>query len=236
MTEKRKEHYTIKEIPSGQRPRERLLQKGAAALSDAEVLAIILATGYEDKTAIDLANSILIQFGGFPNLVNTTIEELSTIKGVGLAKSCQIKAALEIGKRIATFLPGDRITIRCPKDVERLLMEEMRFLEKEVFRVISLNTKNEVIGNDVVSIGSLNASIVHPRELFKECIRKNAASIILAHNHPSGNPEPSREDLMVTKRLIQGGKLLGIDVLDHIIFGQRVFISMKEKGLLEEFS
>ena len=219
----------IRQYPEELRPREKLLQYGPEALSDQELLAILLRTGIKNRSALDLAQELLLS-GGFVNLTQISTEELSSIKGMGLAKSAQIKAAVEIGRRLARQKLGPRPVIRTPADVANLLMGEMNFLDREHFKVLNLNIKNQVIGLDDVSIGSLNASLVHPREVFKQAIKRSAAWLILVHNHPSGNLQPSNEDQMLTKRLYEAGKLLGIEVLDHLIFGQNSFLSMKEKG------
>lgn len=165
-------------------------------------------------------------------LMNASLEELTKIKGVGEAKAIQLLAAIELGKRIANMKNEERYVIRSPEDGANYVMEEMRFLTQEHFVCLFLNTKNEVIHKQTIFIGSLNASIVHPRELFKEAFRRSAASMICLHNHPSGNPEPSREDIEVTKRLVECGRILGVDVLDHIIIGDKRYVSLKEKGYL----
>lgn len=227
----------IKDFPAEDRPRERLVRCGAAALSNAELLAIIIRTGTKDVTAIDLAYKLLSFRGqagdeGLRQLVEATVEELSSVKGVGLAKAVQVKAAIELGRRMGTAAGRRRSTVRTPEDVCRLLMEEMRYLDKEQFRTLLLNTKNELLRVELVSVGCLNSSIVHPREIFKGPIRWSAAAIVLVHNHPSGDPSPSREDTAVTRRLVEAGQLLGIDVLDHVVLGDNRFVSLKEKGLM----
>ena len=222
---------TVKEMPEDIRPRERLLQKGAAALNSSELLAILIRTGNRKETAIDMANRILHYCNGLKGLANISIEELSGFQGIGLAKSAQIKAAIELGHRIYKEAGMAKPKITSPLDVVDLVME-MQFLDKEHFRVISLSTKNHVIGIDEISIGSLNSSIVHPREVFKKALEKSAASVILAHNHPSGDPEPSREDIQVTNRLVKAGEILGIEVLDHIIIGAKRYKSLKELSII----
>lgn len=224
-------YTTIKNMPESERPREKLLKYGVATLSNAELLAIILSTGTKEMSAIDLANHIICSSKeGLRHLTNCTIEELSQIKGVGLAKSSQIIASIELGKRIALTSKANNYKIKSPNDVSNLLMEEMRYLEKEYFNIVLLNTKNEVIAVENISIGSINASIVHPREVFIRAIKRTSSSIILVHNHPSGNPQPSKEDINITKRLVEAGKLIGIEVLDHIIIGDNVYISLKENN------
>lgn len=221
----------IKDLPAELRPRERLLAAGPAALTNAELLAILLRTGPRGETAIDLAHRLLKK-GGLPFLAEASVEELSTLKGLGPAKASQVKAAVELGRRIASAAPQSRPAVRSPADVSHLVMEEMRFLDKEYFRAIALNTKNQVLGIEDISIGSLSASLVHPRELFKPLIRKSAAAVILVHNHPSGDPSPSREDREITQRIVEAGRLLGIEVLDHVIIGDNRYISLKEQGYI----
>ncbi|MDA8234549.1 MAG: DNA repair protein RadC [Clostridia bacterium] len=222
---------TIKEMPAELRPRERLARDGPGALSEQELLAILLRTGTRTETALDLAARVLTEQGHLHGLVGVTMEELSQTPGIGLAKAAQIKAAIELGKRVAMADPESRPVIKNPGDASRLVMGEMRHLDREHFRVILLNTKNHVLSIEDVSIGSLSTSIVHPREVFKNPIRKSAAALILLHNHPSGDPTPSREDIEVTKRLEEAGRLLGIEILDHLIIGDNRFCSLKEQGL-----
>lgn len=224
--------YTLKELPPDSRPRERLLARGAVYLSDAELLAILLRTGSQGQTAVELAASLLSAGGGLRALVEYSAEELAAFKGVGMAKATQIKAAVELGRRVSSLSPEERPVIRCPEDVVQLVREEMRFLDRENFRVLCLNTKNQVVSSDLVSVGSLNASLVHPREVFKLAVSRSAAALILVHNHPSGDPQPSKEDLEVTRRLVQAGQLLGIEVLDHVIIGGCEYVSLREKKYL----
>lgn len=227
-------HYrpTIKDLPEDIRPRERLLKEGVEALSDIEILAILLRTGSREATALDLASLIMLRFKSLRQLLGATIEELGEIKGVGPAKACQIKAALELARRTAKYSDQPRPVIKSPDDAAALVMEEMRHFDREHFRAILLNTKNQVIGTDNVSVGTLNSSVVHPRELFRNAIKRGAASVILLHNHPSGDPTPSREDKDITQRVIEVGNIIGIEVLDHIIIGDNKFISLKAHGLI----
>ncbi|MGI6647721.1 MAG: RadC family protein [Bacillota bacterium] len=225
-------HYTIKDLPADSRPRERITLQGAASLSNTELLAILLRTGTPEYTALELAGQILAHPGGLRYLAEATPEELRRHKGIGLAKVAQIKAALELGKRLVSLSPEVRPVIKCPEDVAHLVMEEMRFLDREHFRALCLNTKNQVLGVETISIGSLSSSLVHPRELFKTAIGKSAANLILVHNHPSGDPTPSREDIEVTRRLVEVGKLIGIEVLDHVVIGDTRFVSLKEQALI----
>lgn len=224
--------FTIKDIPVEDRPRERLIKYGSEALSNSELLAIILRTGNRSETAIDMAARLISSNEGLRFLSTCTIQELSQIKGIGKAKATQIKAAVELGKRLRNYRNDNIIKINSPEDIADLVMEEMRYLKKEHLKVIFLNTKNVVIDVKDLSIGSLNASVVHPREIFSEAIRRSSASIIICHNHPSGDPTSSQEDINITRRLFEVGKLVGIDLLDHVIIGDGSYISLKEKGIL----
>lgn len=231
--EKVKKVITIKEMPWEERPREKMMKYGVSALSNTELLAVLIGTGTKDTTALTLATSILsLGKDGISFLGHCMPEDLCAINGVGMAKSCQIVAAIALGKRIATNPRSKRVRINSPDEVAALFMEELRYLKKEFFRVLLLNTKNEIIGVEDASIGNLNSSIVHPREIFCSAIKKSASSMIVVHNHPSGNPKPSQNDLDVTTRLIESGKILGISVVDHLIIGDGVYVSLKEKGLL----
>jgi DNA repair protein RadC len=223
---------TIKNLPAELRPRDRLDKEGAEALSNAELLAILLRIGNKDESAVQLASRILSQVGDLKNLASQSLDDLKSVKGVGLAKGAQIIAAIELGKRIAKSNGGSKPIIKSPEDVVQLLMEEMRHLDREYIKAVSLNTKNMVIAVETISVGSLSSSIVHPREVFKNPIKRSAAAIVLVHNHPSGDPSPSKEDIDITRRLAEVGKLLGVDVLDHIIIGDNRWTSLKEKGVI----
>ncbi|HLR35097.1 MAG TPA: DNA repair protein RadC [Tissierellales bacterium] len=225
--------YTIKDLPITERPREKLARYGANSLSNTELVAIIIRTGYKEETAIDLAQRILsIDKEGIVYLSNVTLEELIRIKGIGECKAAQILATVELGKRISTYVADEKIKVNSPNTILNLLMEEMRYLKKEHFKTIILDTKNQVISIEDTSVGNLNQSIVHPREVFNLAIKKNANSVILVHNHPSGDPTPSLEDVNVTNRLVEVGNIVGIKVLDHIIIGDNKYISFKEKNLI----
>lgn len=220
----------IKNLPKEDRPRERLLKYGATHLSNLELLAIIIGSGTKNESVMDLASRLLMHFEGLHLLHDATIEELTAIRGIGEAKGVSILAAIELGKRISQYRTKDKYVIRSPQDGADFVMEEMRRLSQEHFVVIFLDSKNQVIHYQTIFIGSLNASIVHPREIFREAVKRSAASIICAHNHPSGDPTPSKEDIQVTKRLVDAGKMMGIELLDHIIIGNRKYTSLKEKG------
>ena len=223
---------TIKELPADERPRERLVKYGADALSNAELLAIILRVGTPEYSAVGLAEHMLGRFNGLKGIATASVEDLSSIKGLGTAKAAQIQAMVELGKRLAASVGHSRPTIRSPQDAADLLMPELRDEPQEHFKGIFLNNKNEVLKIRTITIGSLNASIITPRELFREAISSNGASVIIAHNHPSGDPAPSKEDIDVTKRLLQAGQMIGIEVLDHIIIGDGRWVSLKERGLM----
>jgi len=225
-------HPTVKEMPANERPRERLISYGAGVLSNAEILAILLGTGSGRETSIELAQRILSSQGGVAFLAEASTEELVNIRGIGPAKTAQIKAAIELGKRLASTTRWERPVIKSPLDVFHLVGEEMRYLDREHFKVILLNTKNHLLGIEVVSVGSLNASLVHPREVFKKAILKSAAGIILVHNHPSGDPQPSEEDKHVTYRIAEAGEIIGIEVLDHVVIGDGRFASLRERGFM----
>ncbi|WP_054951466.1 RadC family protein [Numidum massiliense] len=222
----------IRDVPVDERPRERLMQYGATALSNAELIAILLRTGTSSQSAKHLAERILSAAGGLKGLTDSSIETLTQVKGIGPAKAVQVLAGVELGRRISRALPEERFAIRSPQDAADLMMDELQHLQQEHFVCLFLNTKNEVLAKETVFVGSLNASIVHPREVFKRAISRVSAAIICLHNHPSGDPTPSREDRYVTKRLKQAGELIGIDVLDHIIIGEQRFYSMKDNGLM----
>lgn len=222
----------LKDLPEDLKPRERLYQLGPEVLSNREVLAILLRTGTHGENVLELAERILTEAGGLIGLVRLSTHELEQVHGIGPAKAAQVKAALELGKRSIAADPTVKPIINSPSDVADLVMEEMRNLDREHFRIMHLSTRNNVLGISAVSVGSLNSSIVHPRECFKEAIRRNANSIILLHNHPSGDPAPSREDLDITRRLTEGGKILGIEVLDHVIIGEKRYVSLKEQGII----
>jgi DNA repair protein RadC len=229
MSERRR--YTIKQLPPELRPRERLLEAGASALSDGELLGLLFGIGSREKTAVELAGEVISEAGGLRGLYDVTAHELMEVNGIGEAKACIILAALELGRRIGQVRNPGRPMISSPADVDRLLRGRIANLDRENFVVVLLNTKNEVIGTPLISVGTLSASLVHPREVFKPAIRASAASVVLAHNHPSGQVEPSWEDREVTGRLEKCAGILGIEVLDHVIVGDGYY-SMKEHGML----
>jgi DNA repair protein RadC len=217
----------IKDISLENRPRERLEKQGAASLSDAELLAVILKTGNKEENVIDMSNR-LISKHGIDKLSSCSLTELQEINGIGKAKASQILALFEFNKRHNLAKQNGK-PIKSAKDVFDYVSPKVSSLDRECFMVLHLDTKNRVIKEEVVSVGTLNSSIVHPRELFKSAIKESANSVILAHNHPSGDPTPSQEDEEMTDRIMDAGKLLGIDVLDHVIIGKDEFYSFKEK-------
>lgn len=222
----------LRELPQEERPRERMLQYGAGALSHAELLAILLRTGTVSESALRLAGRILSESGGLRSLVDMSKDQLTQIKGIGDAKALQIQAGIELGRRLAKSTFAERVTIRSPKDIADLVSEDLRYLQKEHFVCLFLNTKNHLLAQETLSMGSLNASIVHPREVFRAAIKRSSASIICVHNHPSGDPTPSPEDIQLTHRLMEAGTIIGIEVLDHVIIGDQRFISLKEQGFM----
>ncbi|MEG2353709.1 MAG: DNA repair protein RadC [Clostridium sp.] len=226
------EMISIKDLPENERPQERLLRYGAESLSNSELLAIILRTGIKNENVIQLSSRVIKSQGGLNGLLRSTADDFQTIKGIGVSKTAQILAVAEISKRFRSYKSGEKCTVTKPKDAADLVMEDMKSLNKEILKVIMLNTKNVVLCIRDVSVGSLNSSIVHPREVFIEAVKKSAASIIICHNHPSGNPQPSKEDINITKRLKECGTLLGIELIDHIIIGEGTFVSLKEKGIV----
>ncbi len=228
------ERYTvsIREMPHDERPRERLMKYGAAALSTTELLAIQLRMGTKERSAVGLAELLLAQFGGLRGVANAGRENLGRVKGIGDVKGVEIEAAVELGKRLAALSDEPKVTIRSPADIANLLMPELRDLKKECLKSILLDTKNQVLKTMTVSVGILNSSLVHPREVYQDAIKASACSIIVAHNHPSGDPTPSPEDRSITRRLYECGELLGIELLDHVIIGDNRYTSLKESGVI----
>lgn len=223
----------IKRLPDEERPREKLLAQGKEVLNNTELLAILLRTGTKEKSALELAHEIIaFNDDGLPGLCDNTPEELSHIRGVGKAKACQILAAIELGKRVATYPRKERPSIGRPDDIVGLFMEKMRYYKKEHFCTLLLDTKGKIIEEVEVSVGDLNSAPVHPREVFKQAVKRSAAAVVLIHNHPSGDPSPSKEDLDMTVRLTESANILGINIIDHIIIGDGTYTSMKSEGLM----
>lgn len=221
----------IKELPASEQPRERLRSNGPAALSDAELLGILLRVGVEGTNVVELARHLLKEYGGLAGLQRASFEDIERKRGMGMAKSAQIKAALEIGRRLALQTYEERLQIRSPADVAGLMQIEMAHLDQEHLRTVCLDTKNRVQKIHTVYVGSLNSSLVRIGEVFKEPIRLNSAAIIVVHNHPSGEPTPSPEDILVTRQIVEAGKLLDVELLDHLVIGHGRYVSMRERGL-----
>ncbi|RME43982.1 MAG: JAB domain-containing protein [Chloroflexi bacterium] len=221
----------IHDLPANERPRERLQYYGARSLSNAELLAIILRAGVEGRSAVGLGQQLLAHFGGLRGLAQATIDDICRLRGIGPAKAVQIKAALELGRRLAIEAPEERPQITSPADAANLVMLDMSLLEHEELWVLLLDTKNHVL--DIVRLyqGSVNTSLIRVAEVFREAIKRNCAAIIVAHNHPSGDPTPSPEDVRITRQIHQAGKLLETELLDHLIIGHSRFVSLKERGL-----
>ncbi|MBO8126191.1 MAG: DNA repair protein RadC [Firmicutes bacterium] len=223
---------SIKSKPVEERPREKLFFHGEEALDVAELLAVVIGTGNRGASALDLANRLLAHFGDLAGLARVEASEVAMLAGIGPAKAAQVVAALALGKRISKLQARPKQIIASPREAFSYLWSDLRFQTREIFRCLVMDTKNQILANELVSIGTLNSSLVHPREVFKPAIARSAAGVILAHNHPSGDPAPSEEDIALTKRLAECGKLLGIKVLDHIIVGDNTFVSLREKGII----
>lgn len=221
----------IRDLPSGDRPRERLRDAGPGSLSNQELLAILLRTGGAKESALAMASRLLGRFDGLVGLARTGFAELCAERGLGEAKAAQVQAALELGKRLVASQPQERPAVRSPEDIANLLQGDMGLLEQEQMRVVLLNIRNQVLGMPEVYKGSVHTAVVRIGELFREALRQNAPSLILVHNHPSGDPAPSAEDIAMTKQAIEAGALLDVDVLDHIILAQGRFESMKRLQL-----
>ncbi|MEA4883095.1 MAG: DNA repair protein RadC [Clostridia bacterium] len=222
----------IREMPVGERPMERLLEYGLGAVSTGELIAIIIRCGRPGESAVDVASRLLAERGGTRGLATASMLELLSVPGIGVVRAGQIQAAIELGRRVLLCEGESRPEIGGPGDAAGILMPAMRYLEKEEFRAIFLDTRNRIVDTAVISVGTLNSSIVHPREVFRAAIRAASAGVIVAHNHPSGDPSPSPEDIAITKRLVRAGSLIGIEVIDHLIIGDNIYFSFKEKGLL----
>ena len=231
MQKTQNKNFTIHDLPKAERPRERLQKHGAEALSSQELIALILGRGIRGESVMVTAQRLLSAFGNIKNLSEASIEELSSIKGIGLAKAAQIKSAFELARRKDEH-DGKQISVKSHQDVIKVVRQQLKDKKKEHFLILCLDTKNNLKKISTVSTGTLDTNLVHPREVFKEAFQSLASSIILVHNHPSGNPEPSEADMEITKRILETGKIVGIDVLDHIIIADNKSFSFKEKGLV----
>ncbi len=226
-TPRKTEYYTlIRDLPTSERPRERLRDFGASALSNAELLAIILRTGAHKESVLMMASRLLSSYRGLVGLARVSFGELCNEKGLGEAK-----AALELGRRLSSTQPEERAVVRSPEDIANLLLSEMGLLEQEHLRVVLLNQRNQVLAVPEVYRGSVNTSLIRIAEVFREAIRQNCPAVVLVHNHPSGDPTPSADDIAMTKQAVEAGKLLDIEVLDHVVIGQGRYLSLKEQGL-----
>lgn len=224
--------YTVRDLPIEERPRERLQKVGVDNLSTQELLALIIEKGGRGQTVLTLAQNLLAYFGNLQNIKNASLEELKKIKGIGFATACKIQAAFKLGEKAEFKSTKLGEKIEEPESVFNLLKNEIGNKKKESFYILSLTTRNNLISADKVSTGTLSASLAHPREVFLPAIKNSASTVIIVHNHPSGDPQPSEDDLKITKRLKEAGKILGIDVVDHIIVSRANYFSFKNKGLI----
>jgi DNA repair protein RadC len=223
--------YRITDIEENDRPRERLAELGPQALSNAELIAILLRVGVQGENAVQMGQRLLQDLGGLHGLHQATFVEMCAQHGLGEAKASQIKAAIELGRRLAAQEPEERPAVHSPADAAEMVRYEMGALQQEHLRVILLDTRNRVIAVEKLYVGSLNASTVRVGEVFRPAIQRSAAALIVVHNHPSGDPSPSPEDVSLTRAIVQSGKLLDIDVLDHLVIGHNRWVSLKERGL-----
>ena len=224
----------VRDLPKEVRPREKLLQYGASALSDIELLAILLRTGTTSKSVLHLAEDVLAQYKdkGLAAIMHISPQEIASIHGIGLAKAATVIAAVELGRRLSERAARTLEKVEGPEDVARYVIPSLRFEQKEHFLAMFLDIRNRILALSTISVGSLTSSIAHPREVFREAIRYSAASVILVHNHPSGDPAPSREDIQLTKQMMKAGEIMGIPVLDHVVVAGDNFVSLKEANCL----
>jgi DNA repair protein RadC len=225
--------FTVKDLPQSERPRERMVSVGAEALSAQELLALVLGRGVQGESVLDTAQHLMHKFGSLDGVLNASLADLQTLRGLGVAKATQLKACMEIARRVSEeHKDGETIVVMKPADVYRLVKSKISQFAKEHFIVLSFDVRNQFLGYDVVSMGILNANVVHPRETFESAIRRHAAQVIVSHNHPSGVCDTSDEDIEVTKRLADAGRILGIAVIDHVIVCKNSYYSFADNGLL----
>ena len=230
--EARRQYATmIRDLPHGERPRERLRELGPGHLSNPELIAILLRTGVKGESVLNLSTRLLVQFGGLAGMARVTYGELCSVNGISDAKACQLLSALELGRRLVSLHPEGRALVQSPQDVFNLLGAELGFLDQEHLRVVLLNTKNEVLGIQGVYVGNVNSSSIRVAEVMRPAIRENCPSVVIVHNHPSGDPTPSPEDILITRQIRSGAEMMDIELLDHVIIGGQGFVSLKDKGL-----
>jgi DNA repair protein RadC len=224
--------YKIKEMPVSERPRERLVQYGETVIQTHELIAILFRTGHQDESALDLAKELLYRYGSLKELAHAPLQEYRMIRGIGMSKAVELKAAFELGRRSVRETFHEQIALRSPEAIFLFLKDKFELKTQEHLVALYLNTKGELLRQEVLFIGSLNTSVVHPRDIFRHAVLNSAASIVLCHNHPSGDPTPSRHDLDVTRVIAENGRMMDIPLLDHIILGRDRYYSCKEKGVL----
>jgi DNA repair protein RadC len=222
--------FTVSDLPPSERPRERLLRFGVEALSAQELLALILGRGTRGESVMLTSQRLLSRFGDLQGMAGSSVEELSTVRGIGLAKATQLKAAFELGRRLDSYPVKEKRAIRSPEDALQEVKAKLKGKKKEHFLTILLDTRNQVISIAPISVGSLDSSVVHPREVFREALAASAASVIFVHNHPSGDPSPSEDDIKLTQRLVEAGKIMGVEVLDHVVVADSAYASLKGMG------
>lgn len=229
--------YSVRDLPKSERPREKLRDKGAANISNSELLAIILGKGVKGESVLVTVQKLILHFGGLQNILEASLDDLMKIRGIGIAKACQLIASFELSKRLLKEnleFEKERVkknAITKPEEIVKYIKTEIEDYSKEHFFVVSFDVRNRIIGIDKTSKGTLSASLVHPRETFESAIRRHAAQIIVAHNHPSGDSEPSEDDIRITKRLYEAGKIMGIELLDHIVITKDGYCSLKDKNV-----
>jgi len=222
----------LDDLPARERPRERLYDSGPAALADTELLALQLGSGRRGRTAIDVARDVLTRYGSLTEVASREAAELASVKGVGRAKAARLAAAFELTRRLRARPRGERVRLGTPDEVYAAFAPLMEDLKHEVFRVVLLDAQNRLLRDRIISEGTLSASLVHPREVFKPAILESAASVILLHNHPSGDPTPSREDIRLTRQLVECARLLDLSIHDHVVIGHGHFVSLAERGMI----